>query len=164
MKTGSNGIKIIKAFESLHDGDLTLIGLQPKMCPAGIWTEGYGRTMRDKKGNFIKGIANKELAVKSATIKTEIEAEKALLQDLKVYEAIVERKISVALTQNQFDALVSHTYNTGGSGTLFKLINDKSKKESIKFWFESKYTTADGVELKGLVRRRKAESDLFFKF
>lgn len=163
MKTGSNGIKLIKSFESLHDGDLTQIGLQPKMCPAGIWTEGYGRAMRDKKGNFIKGIANKELAFTSATIKTEAEAEKALLQDLKVYEAIVERKISVALTQNQFDALVSHTYNTGGSGTLFKLINDNSKKESIKFWFENKYTTANGVELKGLVRRRKAEAELFFK-
>ena len=39
MKTSQKGINLIKYFESLHDGDLTEIGLQPKMCPAGIWTE-----------------------------------------------------------------------------------------------------------------------------
>lgn len=32
------GISLIKEFESLHDGDLSVIGLQPKQCPAGIWT------------------------------------------------------------------------------------------------------------------------------
>lgn len=162
MKTGSKGIALIKSFESLHDGDLSMIGLQPKMCPAGIWTEGYGRAMRDSKGNFIKGQVNFRLALKSATIKNESEAEKALLEDLKVYETIVNRKITIVLTQNQYDALVSHTYNTGGSGTLFKMINEKAPKESIKNWFETKYTTANGIALKGLIRRRKAESDLFF--
>ena len=55
MKTSNIGIELIKEFESLHDGDLSIIGLQPKMCPAGIWTEGYGHAMRDNKGNFIKG-------------------------------------------------------------------------------------------------------------
>ena len=40
MKTGIKGIDLIKEFESLHDGDLKQVGLQPKMCPAGIWTEG----------------------------------------------------------------------------------------------------------------------------
>ena len=33
---------IVTYYESLHDGDLKMIGLQPKMCPVGIWTEGYG--------------------------------------------------------------------------------------------------------------------------
>ena len=47
MKTGTKGIELIKSFESLHDGDLSKIGLQPKMCPAQIWTEGYGRAMRE---------------------------------------------------------------------------------------------------------------------
>lgn len=38
---------------------------------------------------------------------------------LPTYEKIVKNKINITLTQNQFDALVSHTYNTGGSDTLF---------------------------------------------
>jgi lysozyme len=50
MKTSNVGIQLIQEFESLHDGDLTMIGLQPKMDPIGIWTEGYGHAMRDSKG------------------------------------------------------------------------------------------------------------------
>lgn len=45
MKTSENGIILIKHYESLHDGDLSRIGLQPKMCPAGYWTEGYGHAI-----------------------------------------------------------------------------------------------------------------------
>lgn len=51
---------VTKHFESLHDGDLTIIGLQPKMCPAGIWTEGYGNAIVDPlTGKFLKGSENK---------------------------------------------------------------------------------------------------------
>lgn len=162
MKTSQKGIDLIKSFEGLHDGDLKKSGLQPKMDPVGIWTEGYGRAMRDKKGNFLKGAGNKLIAEASATIHTEKEAENALKQDLGVFERIVIQKLKVPVNQNQFDALVSHTYNTGGSATLFDLINKKSAKSVIKDWIENRYTTAQGVKLAGLVRRRKAESDLFF--
>jgi lysozyme len=163
MKTNKEGIKLIKSFESLHDGDLTILGLQPKMDPIGIWTEGYGRAMRDSKGNFIKGIANKKLAYSRITIKTEKEAAEALFNDLGAFENTVMRKIKVELKQNQFDALVSHTYNTGGSNTLFELINNNSNDMIIKNWFVSKYISADGVVLKGLIERRKAEANLYFK-
>lgn len=162
MKTSQKGINLIKEFESLHDGDLKKPGLQPKMDPVGIWTEGYGRAMRDSKGAFLKGISNKELAEKRATITTEKEAEAALRKDLEVYENIVVKKLKVQVNQNQFDALVSHTYNTGGSNTLFDLINKRSTDTEIKNWFTTKYVTAQGVKLNGLIRRRKAESDLFF--
>jgi len=162
MKTGKKGIDLIKEFESLHDGDLKKIGLQPKMDPVGIWTEGWGRVMRDDKGNFLKGIHNKEIAEKRATIKTVEEAEAALKKDLESFEAFVIRKLKIPVNQNQFDALVSHTYNTGGSSTLFDLINKKSSKDVVKDWFENRYITAQVVKLRGLVRRRKAESDLYF--
>ena len=162
MKTSKIGIDLIKHFEGLHDGDLSIIGLQPKMCPAGIWTEGYGRTMRDNKGVFIKGIANKKLAYSRITIRTEAQAEKALAEDLKTFERIVIRKTGLKLKQNEFDAIVSHTYNTGGSTTLFKLINTKAPAASIKNWIEQKYITADGKPFKGLVLRRRAESKLYF--
>ena len=162
MKTTQIGIDLIKHFEGLHDGDLTIIGLQPKMCPAGIWTEGYGHAMRNLKGQFFKGIANKENAFVNAIVKTEKEAEQLLARDLEVFENIVIRKIKVTLTRNQFDALVSYTYNTGGSDTLFKLINQKAPSNQIRKWMETKYITANGKQLAGLVARRKAESKLYF--
>ena len=163
MITSKNGLDIIKKYEGLHDGDLHIIGLQPKMDPISIFTEGYGRAMRDKKGNFIKGIQNKDLAYANITIHTEEEASKALKEDTKVFENIVAKKIKIDLNQNQFDALVSHTYNTGGSNTLFDLINNHKSKDEIYKWFTEKYISADGVPLKGLVNRRKSEADLYFK-
>lgn len=163
MKTNVEGINIIKHFESLHDGDLKKIGLQPKMCPAGIWTEGWGRAMRDDKGNFIKGIAKKDLAYSRISIHNEKEADIALLQDLQPRELIVMQKIKVPLNVNQFSALVSYVYNTGGSSTLYNLINNKASEKEIRSWMENKYITADGVIMKGLILRRKAEANLFFK-
>jgi len=163
MRTSVNGLSLIKEFESLHDGDSSMIGLQPKMCPAQVWTEGYGRAMRNKNGQFLKGTKDKQEAYANITIDNKQEAEKALVEDLGVFERIVLSKIKISLTQNQFDALVSYTYNTGGSDTLFKLINQKAPKEQIQKWFETKYITAGGVKLAGLVRRRKAESNLYFK-
>lgn len=162
MKTGSKGKAIIKEFEGLHDGDLKKIGLQPKMDPVGIWTEGWGRAMRDSKGNFLKGPKNKILAEQRATIKTLEEAEKALEEDLAPRELAVMRKLKVKVNQNQFDALVSHYYNTGGSATLFDLINSNAGKQKIYKWFTEKYVTGQGVKLAGLVRRRKAEANLYF--
>lgn len=155
MKTSQIGIDLIKHFEGLHDGDWKTIGLQPKKCPAGIWTEGYGSAMRDKNGNFLKGNVMPKVTI------TEKEAEHLLKKDLETFELIVSRKVKVDLKQNQFDALVSHTYNTGGSDTLFKLVNQKAPSEQIKNWFETKYITGGGEVLNGLVERRKAESKLF---
>lgn len=162
MKTSQKGINLIKYFESLHDGDLTEIGLQPKMCPAGIWTEGYGHAIRDLKGQFFKGKDNKLKAYANSIVKNEKQAENLLEKDLEVFENIVMKKIKVPLNQNQFDALVSYTYNTGGSDTLFKLINQKAPEAQIRKWFENKYITTNGKVLPGLVARRKKESNLYF--
>lgn len=157
MKTSNIGVSLIKHFESLHDGDLKEIGLQPKKDPIGIWTEGYGRAMRDEHGNFLKGAK-----MPKPTIISESMALLALANDLRAYENIVNNKVKVPLKQCQFDALVSHTYNTGGSNTLFNLINNEANDESIKKWFETKYITGGGKVLKGLIERRKAESKLYF--
>lgn len=162
VKTGKKGIELIKKFESIHDGDLTIPGLQPQMDPAGIWTEGWGRAMRDSKGNFLRGIKNKDIAYSRATIHTLEDADRALMEDLIPREKLVLRNIKVPLNQNQFDALVSYVYNTGGSATLYKLINNKSSPSSIRKWIEEHYITSNGVKYNGLVRRRKAEADLYF--
>lgn len=157
MKTSQTGIDLIKHFESLHDGNLKAIGLQPKKCPAGIWTEGYGHAMRDSKGNFLKG-ANAPVG----TVQNEVQAEHILEKDLQSFELIVSRKVKRVLKQNEFDALVSHTYNTGGSDTLFKLANQNAPDDQILKWFTTKYITGGGKVLKGLVERRKAEAKIYF--
>lgn len=162
MKTSQVGIDLIKYFESLHDGDLHQIGLQPKMCPAGIWTEGWGRAMRDSKGNFIKGIANKNLAYSRISIHNLQEADAALLQDLAPREHLVMQKLTRSVTQNVFDMLVSQVYNTGGSDTLFRMVNKGENADKIANWNNTHYIRSNGVILKGLINRRKAESKLLY--
>jgi lysozyme len=161
MRTSNVGIELIKLFESLHDGDLSQIGLQPKLCPSGIWTSGWGNAII-YNGKFLRGAENKDLAYAIGTLKNEAEADAQLQVNLRKFERIVSGKLKVKVNQNQFDALVSHTYNTGGSNTLFRLINENAGREKIYNWFTTKYITGNGVKLNGLVRRRKAEADLFF--
>ena len=151
MKTSETGLQLIKHYEGIHDGDLTKIGLQPKLCPAGVWTVGYGHALG--KGSL------EEIAKKYPNLMTitEKEAEALLAKDLPRYEAIVHKNTK-GLKQHEFDALVSHTYNTGGSETLFRLVNERG---NIKDWWLSTYITAGGVKLNGLVKRREAEWHLF---
>ncbi|WP_029297152.1 lysozyme [Chryseobacterium hispalense] len=144
MKTSQNGINLILLFEGFSS--------RPYLDSAGIPTIGYGNT-------YYPG--GKKVTMKDPSITKERGAE-LFSSLLPAYEKIVNNKIKVPLTQNQFDALVSHTYNTGGSDTLFSLINKKADPETIKDWFISRYTTAGGKVLNGLIRRRKTEADLFF--
>ncbi len=142
MKTSNEGIGLIKAFEGLR--------LQSYQCPAGKWTIGYGTT----KINAVD--------VSSGMIISQDDAEHLLRQDLIQFEKKVLDNIEIPLRQHQFDALVSHTYNTGGSETLFALINAGSPSEIIRNWMETSHVTGNKIVLNGLVRRRKAEADLFF--
>lgn len=148
--------ELIKHYEGLHDGDLKVIGLQPKMDPVGIWTEGWGHAMLDAKGNFIKGAANKKMAYALQTIRTVTEADAKMLVDIAPILLIIKRKITIDLTENQTEALASHIYNTGGSSTLYSLINKRSP-ELFKWWC-AHYITGQGIPLKGLVSRRHSEA------
>jgi len=154
-----NGLKLIQHYESLHDGDLSVIGLQPKMDPVGIWTEGWGHAMRDGKGNFIIGSVNKKMAYALAKVKTPEQATELMLRDLLPILAIIKRKISIPLNEDQTGALASFIYNTGGSSTLYKLINSKSPL--LFDWWCNHYITGEGMKLKGLVYRRQSEALLF---
>jgi len=144
MKTSQNGINLILLFEGFSP--------RPYLDSAGIPTIGYGNT-------YYPG--GKRVTMKDPAISRERGVE-LFSSVLPAYEKIVNSKINVALTQNQFDALVSHTYNTGGSDTLFSLINKKASPEAIREWITTRYITAGGKVLNGLVRRRKTEADLFF--
>lgn len=144
MKTSQKGINLILSFEGFSS--------KPYLDSAGIPTIGYGNTYY---------LGGKKVTMKDAAITKEKGAELFALV-LPAYEKIVNSKLKIAITQNQFDALVSHTYNTGGSDGLFSLVNRRAGEDEIRNWFATKYITAGGKVLNGLIRRRKAEADLFF--
>jgi lysozyme len=142
LKTSEKGKLLIKNFEGLR--------LKAYQCSASVWTIGWGTTI-------INGIK-----VKSGDIINKETAEILFAKDIKIYEDFVNSNIKTPLNQNQFDALVSHTYNTGGSETLFELINSNAEKKRIRHWFLNTYITSKGNLITGLVIRRKIEADLFF--
>jgi len=144
MKISEEGKDLIKLFEGCR--------LNAYKCSAGVPTIGFGNTYYPN-GDKVK---------MGDTIT--LEEARDLFDDLIVrYERIVNSKLKVDVKQNEFDSLVSHTYNTGGSTTLFKLVNMEANKEKIKDWFLTKYITANGKVLQGLKNRRLKEWELYNK-
>lgn len=141
MKTSQKGIDLIKSFE----------GFSPTayLCPAGVWTIGYGHTAGVSEGDSVD----------------EDTAEDFLREDLADAEGAVGKYVKVPLKQWQFDALVSFAFNLGAgnlySSTLLKKVNRNPDDPSIRQEFE-KWVYADGRVLQGLVDRRKAEADMYF--
>lgn len=164
MKINQRGLDLIKKFESLHDGDLTDIGLTPKLDPVGIFTEGYGRAMRGKDGKFLtsKNTIYK-VACSLATIHNVIEADRALLEDTTEFSSKIAPMIKVFLNDNQFSACVSLAYNIGVAGFKSSKVLEYINKSDFEKAADSfmNWTKADGRVLPGLVRRRKAEQELF---
>jgi lysozyme len=147
-KTGKEGIEMIKTFEGFRG--------TPYKCSAGVPTIGYGAT-------FYPG--GKKVTMTDAAI-TEEQAVELLANMLVSFEKYVDSYCVDTITQNQFDALVSFAYNLGPanlkSSTLLKKVNANPNDESIKLEF-LKWVKAGGKTLKGLVRRREAEAELYFK-
>lgn len=141
MKTSQTGINLIKGFEGLE--------LDAYLCPAKVWTIGYGHTKGVKQGQRI----------------TTNQADELLKEDLEVFENAVNVQ-SLNINQNQFDALVSFIYNLGigafNRSTLLKKIKENSNDPTIAYEF-SRWNKANGNVLSGLVKRRKAESTLYFQ-
>lgn len=134
MKISQTGIDMIKEFEGCR--------LEAYTCPAGVLTIGYGHTKGVERGMRI----------------TQSEADRLLMEDLAVYEKAVNSSCSWA-NQNQYDALVSFTFNCG-TGNLQKLIKNRNTEEIGNALLL--YNKAAGKELSGLTRRRQAERNLFF--
>ena len=147
-KTGTAGIEIIKSMEGFRSA--------PYKCPAGIPTIGYGATFYPD-GKKVT-MADKAITEQEGT---------TLLQSMLVsFEKYVDSYCRDDINQNQFDALVSFAYNLGPSNlkssTLLKKVNLNPEDETIHLEF-MKWVKAGGKTLKGLVRRREAESQLYFK-
>lgn len=163
------GILLIKHFESLHDGDLSRIGLQPKLCPAGIVTVGWGHVVT-MDGQIFHDLNFCPTELDNLTLE---QAEDLLKQDLKTFCMRVElideiRNVKnlnpVFFTDHQFDALVSFAYNVGiealKTSTLLKKINANATKEEITAQF-MRWNKCKGKTLEGLTLRRKAEAILY---
>ena len=148
MKLGSKGLELIKSFEGFYS--------KPYLDPIGIPTIGYGATYYLNK---------KKVTMKDKPL-TEKEASDLLKEMMTNYENDVKRLVKRELNQNQFDALVSFTYNLGstnlGKSTLLKKVNANSCDKTIKDEF-LKWNKAGGKVLNGLTRRRNAEAELYFK-
>lgn len=138
MITSQNGVKLITSFEGCST--------QAYWDKYGkVWTIGYGHTGPDVfKGQII----------------SQQQAENLLKNDLKKFETYVNNKSYVPhqLNQNQFDALVSFTYNCG-PGNLKKLVANRTLPEIANEILS--YNKSKGKYLRGLARRREAERKLF---
>lgn len=178
--TGPKAVEGIKHFESLHDGDLSKIGLQPKMDPVGIWTVGWGHALTDPKtGKFLKGLKDRDKAYAQFPSLSEYEAGVMLQGDLIPREKAVLGLITRRdLTLDQFGCLVSFYYNCGaGYKNVFgKFIpyqlwanvdkwnpqSSVSNENLLNYWKDS-VIKAGGQTLLGLIRRRNWEANLFVK-
>jgi lysozyme len=138
-KVSKAGIDLIKRHEGLRHNAY--------LCPAGVWTIGYGHTGKVKKGDSI----------------TELQAEEYLLDDIEKAEMIVDKEVPW-VTQGQFDALVSFVFNVGAGNfrrsTLLRLLKDRQPKEVVANQFH-RWIYGGGKALPGLVRRRQDEYTLF---
>jgi len=162
MKASNKIIEFIKKYESLHDGDLSAIDLQPKLDGAGIWTEGWGHPMR-KNGRYMKvdQYPTLESVLPYRKITTIEEANCYLAEDISKKASLVNLNLKVEVCQYQFDALLSHAYNCGISETMYRLVNARASQSAIKDWFTTRYITAQGIALKGLKYRRNDEWEIY---
>jgi len=141
MKTSKAGIDFIKGYEKLK--------LQPYKCSGGWWTIGYGHAISktDKPDWSI----------------TTTEAIELLERDLSKAEGAVGRYVRVRLIQNQFDALVSFTFNVGTgalqSSALRQKLNRGEYDDAASEF--GRWIIAGGRRSLGLVRRREAERRLY---
>ena len=139
MKIGAKGLALIKGYEGFR--------AQAYLDTGNVPTIGYGTTKGVKMGQTI----------------TKEQAEAFLVRDVQSAEKSVTQLVKVKLTQDQFDALVSFTYNLGhgnfAGSTLLSLLNQgnyPAVRTQLLRWNRD-----NGRIVDGLTRRRKAEGDLF---
>ena len=153
-----NTTTIAKHYESLHDGDLTMIGLQPKMDCSNIWTEGYGKAMI-VNGGFLKGEHNKKIAYENITLHTEEEALEDLENRYAKNELFVRSNLVREVSKSMIDALCLHYDNCGYSSSLYFYVNKGMMDELKQFWLNH-YIKSGGVVRNGLKIRRACEYHL----
>lgn len=135
MNISENGLNMIKKFEGLR--------LKAYKCPADVWTIGYGHTVAEPGQKINKN-----------------QADSLLRKDVRKFERYVNNRIRAPLNQNQFDALVDHSFNIGSIyGNLYRYIQNRQHK--LAAIMLGKYIRAKGRILPGLVKRANARKQLY---
>jgi lysozyme len=152
LSLSGRGAALVKSFEGcLEPIDAAKTLFRPYYCPAGVLTIGWGHT-NDHGRKFKEG---------DQWTKGECDAE--FRSDMQRFEKAVRRLVKVALTQSQFDALVSFAYNCGegnfARSSLLRKVNAKDFDGAADEF--GKWVNGGGKPLNGLIRRRKAEAALF---
>lgn len=146
MTVSEEGIALICGFEGLR--------LSAYNDGVGVWSIGFGTT-RYPDGRMVK----------RGDFCTLPQAKAYMAHDLEKFAFVVKNVVMVRLTQQQFDALVSLTYNIGikafKESTLLKLLN-KGDYQAASAQFEV-WNRAGGRILQGLINRRQVERKLFNK-
>ena len=162
-----DAIELIKAFEGIPDGDPSTVGLDAYICPAGVWTIGWGHAIMDG-GKQLTGPGNKARAraLYPGGI-TRDQAEALLRGDLVPRAASLFSVLKVTLNDGQFGALMALVFNIGAgnlaASTLLRKVNAgdfAGAAEQFLVWDKAR---VNGVlqPLPGLTRRRRAERALF---
>ena len=156
MRVSDRAIKMLKHHEGVRQ--------KPYRCPARLWTIGVGHVMYPEQGKLkIDQRDQVALRPEDNRVFSMDEVDGILKSDLQRFERGVASYCPVPLTQGQFDALVSFSFNVG-LGTLQrstlhqKVIRGDMEGAADEFL---KYCTAGGKILRGLQIRRQDERNLF---
>lgn len=143
--------------------------LTPYKDVGGLWTVGYGHLIQ--KGDVINGQVVDDAFFrelertngKSIRI-TEGEADSLFDNDLSRFETNVQGRVKENITQGQFDALTSFSYNVGNGAfnrsTMLKRLNEGKFEEVPREWM--RWNKVQGRPVRGLTNRRRAELEQFF--
>jgi lysozyme len=157
MKVSDKALEVIKHHEGVRQ--------RPYRCPAKLWTVGVGHVLYPEQGKLkIEDRDGFPLRPEDYRLYSMEEVNGILAADLQRFERGVEKFIPVKLTQGQFDALVSFSFNVG-LGTLQRsTLRQKVLRGDMEGAAQEllKYCMAGGKPLKGLQNRRKDERAMFF--
>ena len=147
MKVNAEGYALLKRFEGCR--------LKAYLCPAGVWTIGFGNTFYEDGTK-----------VKEGDVITQQRADELAKFIVEQFATSIRAMIKQPLNENQFSACVSLAYNIGTGGfkksSVLRKLNvnplDASISDSFRLW-----NKGGGKVLRGLVNRREAEIQLYFK-
>jgi lysozyme len=147
MKVNAEGYALLKRFEGCR--------LKAYLCPAGVWTIGFGNTFYEDGTK-----------VKEGDVITQQRADELAKFIVEQFATSIRTMIKQPLNENQFSACVSLAYNIGTGGfkksSVLRKLNanplDASIADSFRLW-----NKGGGKVLRGLVNRREAEIQLYFK-
>lgn len=142
---GSYDPSIAMHFISEYEG----LSLKAYLCPANVWTIGYGHTKGVQQGDEC----------------TSEEAASWLVEDIEATQKALVKYVNMPMTEGQFIALTSLVFNVGVGNVLKSKLLRKLNAGDIQGAAQEflDFDLANGRKVTGLTKRSKSESELFLK-